>query len=64
MNSLPTPDRVGAVPAMRLPHQRPGADRGLSRGGPAAGDGVEASGILDFLKHLPIPLPKLPFDLF
>jgi hypothetical protein len=44
---------------MRLPHQRPGADRGLSRGGPTAAEGVEPAFISDLIKIM----PKLP-DLF
>ncbi len=59
MNSRPLPDRIGGAPAMRLPHQRPGADRGLSRGGPTAAEGVEPAFISDLIKIV----PKLP-DLF
>jgi hypothetical protein len=58
MNSRPLPDRIVGAPAMRLPHQRPGADRGLSRGGPTAAEGVEPA-FTDLFKIL----PKLP-DLF
>jgi hypothetical protein len=63
MHSLTDTDRAVPVTRPRMPHQAPGAERGLSRGADNPLDGVDPS-ILGGLLSAGGPLIKKIFDLF